>query len=1160
MALDFDPQSARLPAEPSDAFDPTTAQPLRKRTLAAIANDTVIEAANAAAGGVSAAANFIKPGNAVSGFIDRNIIQAGEANQSDATKAAKQTFRQDVAQAEGPMDELGAVGRYVVDNPVLSAAQAVGSFAGPGFAVKGGNAAARLAGASAQNVARGGLAGGAAAGAAMAGGDAAGTAYDLASKAGATEEQAVQSGRNASVIPAMIGGASGLVGAERLFAGGKAFAGNAASRAIKTGLVEGGGEAVEEGVTQYEGQRAAMPYDKTIDPTKGVAAAAGMGAALGGITGAGTSLLTGGHGAQAGQPATGGQQLNPADDPSVGSTAAPAPVAPAAPAIDPTAGPLSKAAAMAGNLQLTPTPAPTPAPAAAAPAALAPDVLSARIDMLPPAQRQEARYSEQQLQRADLPPGVRTFHENQLRTLTQRPDELNAEPVAPVGQQPVGEVVPGFDARQPAESLPNWVTQYQDEQLQGEQYPELVDSLNRLPGEARAAIDYYRSGQWDALKDHFHATGGPRQDEAALDAAFATLTAADRSITPAQRVEALRTVNASLDDELGDFGTDKQLDAPAPRLSLAPQGPATYDGGIDFEPTPGAASGRPPAGPSAEQQTIARLALAENIEPGSPLALNRAHALRRAAAAEGIAMSVVPHPSGRGYDVAPTARLDPAARAAMPQDEGAASLPFDSSTTGRMVAGQQGVRTEARAEAVARANEQQQARMAEEAERQRRADLGLSSTSPVTPNTDTGNPVSPVSNAGNPALTFDTGPTGRMVAGANGAQQTQQPQENASAPQANQAQQAQSQQPQAPAAPAPAVEARNPTWRRNAMAANKVARGLGIDPKGKTLAQVVGEIDARDAQAGGASGVAPGAPAAQMAEKLPASSPGTAQQQRDDFREAEAKRTAPGARARAAAAEANPFKAFIAKHGIALDQRSEFAPGAAEQRRAMVSGYGPIFRKSGKPLDKLAQAAVEEGFLASPDETALYDLVGQALRGERIVAQYTPDAAENEMQNRVARQREMEEDAASAVADLSDSALFELNDDDIVLSTDSNTSTADFLRALGATEQEIQDAIANESAGAQAGDQGRRGPQEADARAAQGRAGQGNGQARPGVAQDLLGDAPPVHRSSRPPPSAHAVRSRSRPAATPLQRPPNSAWAWRTPEPVARSTRARANC
>lgn len=817
--------------------------PPRKRTLAALANDTVIEVANAAAGGVSAAANFIKPGNAISSAIDRNIIQAGEANQSDAVKAAKQTFRQDVAQADGPMQELGAVGRYVVDNPLLSGAQALGSFVGPGMAVKGGNAAARLAGASAQNVARGGLAGGAAAGAAMAGGDAAGTAYDLASKAGATEEQAVQAGRNSSVIPAVIGGASGLVGAERLFAGGKGFAGNAASRAIKTGLVEGGGEAVEEGVTQYEGQRAAMPYDKTIDPTKGVAAAAGMGAALGGITGAGTSLLTGGHGQAAAAP--GGQQLNPADDPSVGAPAA-APQAQATPPIDPTAGPLSKAAATAQTMQAAAVPGPSPAPAPAA----APALSEAALAGLSPEDQREARILAAELQRADLPTGVRNFNQARLNELV--PPRFDVPEATIPQDMPQRNVRRTFDARDQAAPVPAWANELSSEAVgQGAQpVARRVDTVGQF-------VD---SGGWDALKQDFLTSGAQHPQQQAVDQALATLRTGDPAVPTDARLQALATVEQALGPQLQAFENDRATD-PRRQLDLVPNGPATYEGGIDFEPTPGAASGRPPAGPSADQQAIARLALAENIEPGSPLALNRAHALRRAAAAEGIAMSVVPHPSGRGYDVAPTARLDPAARAATPQDEGAASLPFDSSNSGRMVAGQQGVRTEARAEAVARANEQQQARLAVEAERERRAALGLSNITPVTPTTEAGNPALP-------RVTFDTGPTGRMVAGADGvraetnadrinrAQQAQQPQENASAPQTDQAQQAQSQQPQAPA-PAPEVAARNPSWRRNAMAANKVARELGIETRGKNLAAVVAEIDARDQQDGQQDGTAP---------------------------------------------------------------------------------------------------------------------------------------------------------------------------------------------------------------------------------------------------------------------------------------------------------------
>ncbi|WP_315128084.1 PLxRFG domain-containing protein [Comamonas antarctica] len=286
------------PVARAEASSPIQEEP-KSRGLMAVANDTVIEAANAAAGGVAAAANFIKPGNSLSGWIDENIIKAGEASQSDQVKASKQKFRDEVAQADGVLDELGAVGGYLADSPLLAGAQALGSFVIPGAAIKGAGLAGRAAGLGAKGVQVSGRAGGVAAGAALAGGDAAGTAYELSTKAGATEEEAVAAARGASVIPALVGAAGGAFGAESLLAGARGFGGGMVARAAKTGLSEAAQEAVEEGVTQYEGQRAAMPFDASIDPTKGVAAAAGMGAALGGITGAGTSLLVGDRGREA---------------------------------------------------------------------------------------------------------------------------------------------------------------------------------------------------------------------------------------------------------------------------------------------------------------------------------------------------------------------------------------------------------------------------------------------------------------------------------------------------------------------------------------------------------------------------------------------------------------------------------------------------------------------------------------------------------------------------------------------------------------------------------------------------------------------------------------------------------------------------------------------
>ncbi len=54
----------------------------------------------------------------------------------------------------------------------------------------------------------------------------------------------------------------------------------------------------------------------------------------------------------------------------------------------------------------------------------------------------------------------------------------------------------------------------------------------------------------------------------------------------------------------------------------------------------------------------------------------------------------------------------------------------------------------------------------------------------------------------------------------------------------------------ATAVPTPTTPARPATWRTNFIAAAKVARELGIDPKGKKLAALVAAIDAKDAEVG----------------------------------------------------------------------------------------------------------------------------------------------------------------------------------------------------------------------------------------------------------------------------------------------------------------------
>ena len=155
---------------------PVAAPAPPKRSLWTAINDNVIEVANAAAGNASAVANFVRPGNAASQWIDKNFIEAGNAKQSDVVKAEKARYAQEMEQAQGFGDEVSSTLGYVARNPLLAAAQAAGSFAGPGLAVGGARAAAGALGMVGKAATRTGLAAGAGVGMASNGGDAARTA------------------------------------------------------------------------------------------------------------------------------------------------------------------------------------------------------------------------------------------------------------------------------------------------------------------------------------------------------------------------------------------------------------------------------------------------------------------------------------------------------------------------------------------------------------------------------------------------------------------------------------------------------------------------------------------------------------------------------------------------------------------------------------------------------------------------------------------------------------------------------------------------------------------------------------------------------------------------------------------------------------------------
>lgn len=337
-------------------------------------------------------------------------------------------------------------------------------------------------------------------------------------------------------------------------------------------------------------------------------------------------------------------------------------------------GPLSKAASLAGDLGLAPQPA---APSAQEQRA----TLEAAISRLPEEQRREARLNLADLDNQSLPAGVRAMRDARLQEL------VSGAPAAPVELTPQdmerGRVVQNFDARA----------------------PDLPPLSDYAPMIETAIAPEYRA-EYLRLLD----------------------TARDQARPLAERDAAAEVLHATFSpDQLQRARTARPT--PDTRLELQDTNPARYDNAIDFTPL-----AAPSTTVNPDQARIAELALAADLQPGEPMALNRAHALRRAAAEAGIPVSVVPHPSGRGYDVAPTARLDQAAQNATPQQESAALLPFDQSPSGRMLAGQDGgVRAETRPEAVARSNATTAQRQQLEAERQRRTELGLSNITPVMP-------------------------------------------------------------------------------------------------------------------------------------------------------------------------------------------------------------------------------------------------------------------------------------------------------------------------------------------------------------------------------------------------------------------------------------------
>ena len=287
------------------------------------------------------------------------------------------------------------------------------------------------------------------------------------------------------------------------------------------------------------------------------------------------------------------------------------------------------------------------------------------------------------------------------------------------------------EGRAAAPMQPEQATQPEDglslvpEEQAQPQGPTMAERLAALPEQARAQADQLLR----EIADERVPVGVKRfrahELQQVLDAY--PVTEKTDTITPEERA-AMGPIVRGYDPATGEV--------PGRPLELEGE---RYQDGIDF------ATDEQPS-QSAYQEAINRIALESYQTPGQPLAMEQASRLRDAAQEQGIPATIVPHPSGRGFDVQATAVLPEDARQQVAQDPVAAALPYDNSPTGRMVADTQGnARPELRPEAVGREVRWNQELAQMDAEARRRAELGLSNRTPVTPLQEDAAPQQPQS-------------------------------------------------------------------------------------------------------------------------------------------------------------------------------------------------------------------------------------------------------------------------------------------------------------------------------------------------------------------------------------------------------------------------------
>jgi hypothetical protein len=257
----------------------------------AVANDLVISTANQFLGGAQAVSDFISPNNKFSQGVEE-LIKEGEAKQSDVVKASQRKLGQ-ALDTEDIGTQLRGVKDFVLENPGQAAAMAAGSFAIPFGAIKGAKGVSQLFGLGEKAASRVALGTGMTTSGVLAGGDAAGDAYQAVMNSPALADRTIEererlasdAARKASVVPFVLGAASGLVGADRALATGT-------RSLLKTGAAEFASEAVEEGATKLSANIAADLAGAEVGTFRGVAGAAALGGVLGGGTGLAVGALT----------------------------------------------------------------------------------------------------------------------------------------------------------------------------------------------------------------------------------------------------------------------------------------------------------------------------------------------------------------------------------------------------------------------------------------------------------------------------------------------------------------------------------------------------------------------------------------------------------------------------------------------------------------------------------------------------------------------------------------------------------------------------------------------------------------------------------------------------------------------------------------------------